>query len=101
MREAPCEEFRAWRIGGVDRAVDVALSSELGCALEVGGGVRCWREPDDEHTGEEVATLTLPGVATAVAVDSRRICVLREGGRVHCWATSGIRTRIVAARWVR
>lgn len=67
---------------GVDGAIQIAVSDELGCA-RVQAGVRCWAW---NFEAGEYSSYEVPGLAgvSEIRVDNGRVCGV-EGAEVRCW----------------
>ena len=79
-----------------DRVVSVALGDEHGCALTLGGTVRCWGRNSSGQLGDgtrqDRARPTLVSGLSEVAqlaAFGARTCATRRNGTVLCWGSVG------------
>lgn len=76
------------RVEGVDDVVHVALNDSASCALERGGGVKCWGRglprPPRSGSGPPHARWRLPGVDSAIEItlEAAQLHALTRDGRV-------------------
>lgn len=71
-------------------AVDLALASDLGCALTKAGQVWCAGSYETLGDGSKssrakLGPVPLPGRAVAMSAGGARVCAVLDDGRVLCW----------------
>ncbi len=84
------------RISGITTAVDIAVGSDIGCAVLADGHVTCWTVNTAMPTSPIVTTVG--GIADAVEVDIThlRVCIRRSSGEISCFGSTEKPTVILA-----
>ena len=86
--------FKVVQVQNVSDAQVIAGGNYFSCAIETGGGIKCW----GNNTFQEIpgtgltkveSAITVPGItgATAITSGGYYACALLAGGTVKCWGS--------------